>query len=204
MAKQNTLQEVKSRMAEMTQSKLDQLEEIRNKQAEARAKFDAAGNDMKEATERMDLDAYAEARTIKHKAQTALDMYAARYAQIERQEYISEQESDKVIDSLLAYEEQLEEDFKGKASELLKALAAVHAEYMDAVADTEETISLWTSTIHANYNTRGRSHHIDPVTGEVHYRNERPEPVHLIPFLGCQEALQMGDYLKSAAKLIEE
>lgn len=203
MAKHNTLQEVKSRMAEMTQSKLDQLAEIRNKQAEARAKLDTADKAMKDATERMSLDDYASAKEAKHEAQTAIDMYTGRYAQIERQEYISEEESDKIIDSLLAYENHLDEGFKKAAADQLKVLAALYREYTDAVEDTEETISLWTKTIHANYNTRGRSAYKDPVTGEYTYRSEKPIPVHQAQYKGCAEALQMGLYLDQASGLIE-
>ncbi len=204
MAKHNTLQEVKSRMAEMTQSKLDQLTDIRNKQAEARAKLKAADKAMKDATERMSLDDYANAKESRHEAQTALDMYSGRYAQIERQEYISEEESDKVIDSLLAYENQLEGDFKKAAADQLKGLAVLYREYMEAVADTEETISLWTGTIHANYNTRGKSAYKDPVTGIYSCRSDKPVPVHQVQYKGCPEALQMGAYLAQAAELIED
>ena len=204
MSKHNTLQEVKSRMAEMTQSKLDQLAEIRNKQAEARAKLDTADKAMKDATERMSLDDYASAKEAKHEAQTALDMYTGRYAQIERQEYISEEESDKIIDSLLAYENHLDEDFKKTAAEQLKVLAALYREYMDAVADTEETIYLWTETIHANYNSRGGTAYRDPVTGSYTYRSEKPLPVHKTQYKGCAEALQMGTYLEQAADMIKD
>ena len=111
MAKQTVLDEVKNRMKEMQDSKAAQLETIRQKQAEARSQIEAAALAMKQATEEMNVDSYEEAKNRKRKAQTALDMYNGRYEQIKQQEYISEAESDSVVDSLLEYEKQLAEDF---------------------------------------------------------------------------------------------
>ena len=125
MAKQTVLQEVKDRMKELQDSKAAQLAEISQKQDEARSKIEAAALAMKQATEEMNVDRYEEAKHAKSKAQTALDMYNGRYNQIKQQEYISEADSDKVVDSLLAYEGTLAEDFKAAVAEHLKALAGL-------------------------------------------------------------------------------
>lgn len=203
MAKQTVLDEVKNRMKEMQDSKAAQLETIRQKQAEARSQIEAAALAMKQATEEMNVDSYEEAKNRKRKAQTALDMYNGRYEQIKQQEYISEAESDSVVDSLLEYEKTLAEDFKAAAAVHLKKLAELLKDYKAAVQDTESTLTSWQRDIHANYNSRGLSSRVDPLTGQNTYRMERPIPVHSMPYTGCAEAGRMGEYLKKEATLVE-
>ncbi len=199
MAKQNVLQDVKNRMKKMQEDKAAQLEIIRREQEEARTQMEEATQAMKIATEEMNVDAYAEARNAKLKAQNALEVYCGRYEQIKRQEYISEAESDAVVDSLLAYENQLAEDFRRAAAESHRVLAKLYKEYTAAVRDAEATLIAWQKDIHANYNTRGAMTRIDPRTGERTYRSEQPIPVHRMPYTGCVESEQLGDYLKKAA-----
>lgn len=203
MAKQTVLDKVKNRMKEMQDSKAAQLETIRQKQEEARTDREAADLAIKEATEHMNLEAYAEAKDAKRKAQTALDMYNGRYKQIKQQEYISEAESDSVVDSLLEYEKQLAEDFKAAAAVHLKKLAELLKDYKAAVQDTENTLTAWQRDIHANYNTRGAMTRTDPLTGEQTHRSERPIAVHTMPYTGCPEADRMGHYLEKEAQLVE-
>lgn len=204
MAKQTVLQEVKDRMAGMIAEKTAQLDKIRQLQQEARTQIEAAGLAMKKATEQMDVDAYEAAKTAKRKAQTALDMYAGRYKQIEAQEYISEADSDKVVDSLLEYEDRLTEDFKAALVEPLKALAELLENYSEAVKDTEQALVDWQQNIHANYNTRGRAIYTDEFTGERTYRSPSPVPVHVMGYNGCSESHQLREYLKKAKDLLRE
>lgn len=203
MAKQDVLQEVKNRITEMQDNKAAQLLEIRQKQGELHTQIEMASLAMKTATEEMNVDAYAEAKDAKRKAQTALDMFNGRYKQIENQEYVSEQESDKVIDSLLEYEEQLAEDFKAAAAVHLKKLAELLKDYKAAVQDTENTLTAWQRDIHANYNTRGAMTRTDPLTGEQTHRSERPIAVHSMPYRGCAEAERLEQYLGKEAPLVE-
>lgn len=201
MAKQNTLQEVKDRMKKMQDSKAAQLETIRQKQEEARTQIEAAALAMKTATEEMNVDAYAEAKDAKRKAQTALDMFNGRYSQIKQQEYISEAESDSVVDGLLEYEKQLAEDFKAAAAGHLKKLAELLKDYKAAVQDTESTLTAWQRDIHANYSTRGGTMYFDKLTGKYTDRSKTPVPVHSFVYDGCEEAEQLRDYLKKAEEL---
>lgn len=203
MAKQTVLDEVKNRMKEMQDSKAAQLETIRQKQEEARTQIEAAGLAMKQATEEMDVDSYEAAKNQKHKAQTALDMYNGRYNQIKQQEYISEADSDKVVDSLLAYEGTLAEDFKAAVAEHLKALAGLLKDYRDAVADTENTLTSWQQDIHANYSTRGGTQYYDEFTGKYTDRSKTPVPVHRMAYTGCDEAARLSTYLDKEAELVK-
>lgn len=203
MAKQDVLQEVKNRMKEMQDNKATELNAIYQKKAEAQTQKEAADLALKEATESMDLDAYEEAKQAKRKAQTAIDMYSGRYNQIKQQEYISEAESDKVIDSLLVYEEQAAETFKKDLAEQLKQINKIYADYKNTVRETEETIDAWQRDIHANYNSRGASSWVDPETGETTGRSSTPIPVHRLPYTGCTEAAQLGEYLGKVAYLLQ-
>ena len=204
MAKQNTVvQDVKVKMRTLQEDKAAQLDTIRQKQDEARAQIEAAVLSMRQATEALDVRAYEEALADKKKAQTALDMYSGRYEQIAQKDYISEQESDKVIAGLLAYEEDLAAEFKAAAADILRQLAKLHKDYTEAVEETESTLSAWQRYIHANYKTFGRTLRMDPLTGELTDRSKTPTPVHLLRYEGCSEAVITGLYLEKTAGLLD-
>lgn len=203
MSKQNTLEAVNICMREMKEKKAAELTEIQEKQIDASTDLMKATQAMKEATERMDLDAYERAKDAQCRAQTAIDMYSGRYTQISQQEYISEAESDKVIDGLLAYEDQLAEDFKAAVADPLKKLAEMCNAYRAAVAATERTLTEWQQDIHANYNTRGRTSHYDKEANTWTNRSESPVPVHVTPYTGCKEYHIMQEYLDTSVALYE-
>lgn len=195
MAKQTKLQETKERMQQMQEKKAGELNAIYERKAEAQTQKEAAELALKDATERMDLEAYEEAKQALRKAQAAIDMYGGRYDQISKQEYISEAESDKVIDSLLAYEDELAAGFKAAVAEPLKKLDELQKAYVDAVEDVEQTIRAWTSNIHANYRNNGTTY------ADGTNRSPQPVPVRRLPYTGCSEAHQLKDYLDKAAGL---
>ena len=198
MAKQTVVEEVKARMQEMQQKKAGELETVRQKQQEAQTQKEAAELAIREATDSMDLEAYEEAKTAKRKAQTAIDMYSGKYAQISKQEYISEEDSDKVIDSLLAYEDELAAGFKAAVAEPLKKLDELQRAYFDAVDDVEQTIRAWTGNIHANYRSAGT---IYRETGTN--RAPHPVPVRTTPYTGCDEAHRLAQYIKNDKGLLD-
>lgn len=195
MAKQTVVEEVKACMQEMQQKKAGELETVRQRQQEAQTQKEAAELAIREATDSMDLEAYEEAKTAKRKAQTAIDMYSSKYNQIKQQEYISEVESDKVIDSLLAYEDELAAGFKAAVAEPLKKLDELQKAYANAVEDVEQTIKAWTGNIHANYRNNGTTY------TDGTNRSPQPVPVRRIPYTGCSEAHQLKEYLDKAEGL---
>lgn len=184
------LEETKNRMKEMQKTKVAELEEIRQKRSEAKAQKDAAERALKEATEKMDLNAFEEAEKTKNKSEIAISMYEGRYDQLIRQEYITEEESDRVIDSLLAFEEELAADFKKAIAEPLRILKELQQEYTNTITDTESTITEWCEKIHENYSSRGQT--IFAETGTD--RSPQPIPVHRPPYKGCAEALQIKEF----------
>lgn len=203
MATKNITKDVQERIKKLTGDKAAQLAKIYQKQTEARTQIEVAGLAIKEATEVMNLEAYEKAVADKRKAQAALDMYSGRYDQIRKQEYVTEAESDSVIDSLLGYEDTLAEDFKKAIAEPLRKLADLYKEYKAAVVDTENTIRNWERNVHANYSTRGGTKYKNEVTGEWTDRSPSPVPVHRLPYTGCSEATQLGDYLNKVEDLLK-
>lgn len=202
MAKTTTLEAVKSKMKELQEARAAQYETINAMKATYTAQINAAAQAMKQATTELDVDAYDTARQAKRKAQAGLDMYKAREADLANQEIISEQESDKIIDSLLEYEETIAADFRQAITEPIRQLSRLYDEYVSAVKDTESTLTAWQNEIHANYSTRGQTVRIDPFTGERTDRSEQPQPVHRLPYLGCPEAQKLGAYLKKENEVL--
>ena len=197
MPNKNKAQEVQKQIKEMMDKKQGELAQINDKRTEAQTRKEAAEIAIQKATEIMDLEAFEEAKQEKHKAQTAIDMYSGRYKQLAAQEYISEEESDRVIDSLLAYEQELGKDFIADLKEPLNKLRNILTRYFEDIRETEQTIRSWEVNIHANYSTRGQSIRTLP-TGEKTDRMDAPTPVHKQPFTGCTEAHQLENYLNKA------
>ena len=198
MKKQTPLQTVQARIREMQEKKAADLAEIKEKQKEARTQIEVADLAMKEATEALNVEDYETAKANKQKWQTALDMYTDRYTQIQQQELISEADSDKIVDSLLFYEEDLAEDFRRAIFPKLQELKKILWDYKDDVERTEDTLRTWEAEIHANYNTRGVSTFIDPNTGIQTDRSAVPVPIHRVAYNGCKEAEILATYLQKA------
>ena len=200
MAK-TTLEEVKDRMRELKMQRANELETINNKMHEAEAKINTEGQAMQQAIETMDEDAYIKAKQEKQRARLAHEMYKGRFAQIMKQELISEADSDAVIDSLLSYEGQLAADFAQDIAGPVSELSRLHKAYMDEVKAVELTLHAWQQDIHRNYRTFGATMRIDKNTGERTDRSETPTPIHAVPYTGCAKATQLGDYLRKAGTL---
>ncbi len=189
------LQEIKARMAEMIEKKTAELAEVRTKKEEAQAAIEAADADIKAAAAEMNLANYEQAVEARKRAGTMLEMYNAKYDQLRTAEYISEADSDRVINRLLSYERILEKDFNAALAVKLSDLSELLAGYMAEVKDTENTIERWTSEIHANYSTRGGTWFVDEVSGERTDRSIKPVPVHP-PYSGCGAAHRLAGYLE--------
>lgn len=190
----NKTEEVKKQIAEMKEKKAAELEQIRERQTEAQTQKEAAEAAIKEATAEMNLPAFEAAGQEKRKAQAALDMYQGKFKQIQQQEYVTEEQSDKVIADLLEYEEALADEFKQQMQEHIEALERIHREYTTAIRETEETIKTWEREIHANYRSQTATY------ADGTNRSPLPVPVRAIPFIGCAEALKLGDFLEKIAR----
>ena len=197
---QTVRQRIQAQMLNLQAARVAELEEIRQKLAEAREAKEAAELAISDATKKTDLTAFEEASEAAEKASRAVEMYSRRLEQIREREFISEAESDQVINDLLSYEEELEERLKENAAGPLSKLKELVQAYLDEVAATEKTLASWQRDIHPNFHTRGRVSFSDPLTGERSDRAPAPVPVHPMAFLGCEEALYLSNFLKPLLK----
>ncbi len=151
MNSKKTPEIVKEKIKELKDKKKAQLDEIQRKINEESATATAAAAAMDAATDALDVDAYEAAKAAQLRAQTALDMCAARRNKIQAQKMITEKESDVIINSLVEYERKIADEFQATASGLLEKLRSALEEYEKDLADAEGTLGTWTSEIHANY-----------------------------------------------------
>lgn len=202
MAKTNSkdiLQETKDRMQEMIETKAKDMEAIKAKQAEANEKAEAAKEALQAATEAMNLQKYTEAENELKAAQTAASMYGARFQQLAGRAFISEADSDAVIDSLLQYEKDLEAKFRKDIAAPIKQLEELVSAYFAVVADTEATMENWTANIHPNFRSMTTTYEKTGTNRAPH-----PIPVRVTAYYGCQEANQVDIFLKNAQTFKKE
>lgn len=203
MAEKNKtpLQEVKEQIADITKKKASELAKIEANLQESQNKVEEAAAAMQTATEKMDVNSYEKAKDQKRKAQIACEMYQNRKAQLEAPEcFISETDSDRAIDSLLEYEKQLAEDFRGDFAEALQKLEQILANYDKTIQEVENTLAIWVENIHANYRDETKMW-IDKETGQYTNRSNSPVPIRRLPFKGCDEANRLREFIRDAKKV---
>ena len=197
MSKQNIAQEVRGRIKEMTATKKAELEIIENQREAINERLKSANEAVFTSSHNMDIDAFQKAVAERETAQIELDMYNTKFNQIRDQEYITEEESDRVIDSLMEYEKQLSDDFEKDIIPLLKKLSALYEKYTQGINETEEVIWEWTRNIHANYRNP------TALYSDGTNRSSKPLPVRNIPFSGCAAAQRLGRYLNNVKDTFE-
>lgn len=195
MAK-DTVTQIQEKMQDLKEKRRAEVEFITSQLEQAEAEYMAANNEMKEAMEQTDLARYTEAKRAQLDAKNKTEMFSGRLKQIRAKEYLTEAESDEVIDSLLQYEEEIATKYGNKTAEIIATLKNVHKEYRDAVNAAERTISQWTNEIHANYNSRGRGTYTDSFTGETTQRSKTPIPVRVVPYTGSKRSAVIDNFLR--------
>ncbi len=196
----NTLEAVKATMKGFLDKRDADLQTIREGEAEIRSRLDAADEAIRKATEEMDAAAFEAAQEEKARARQLLEMYAERSRQINGMDFLSEGESDGVIDSLLDYETGLTDDFKKTAGALIRKLEKQLLKYIAEITLTENVIREWTSKIHPNYRTRGTTMYTNS-EGKKTDRSPFPVPVHRVEFRGCSEAFVISKFLNELKSL---
>ena len=191
----NIVTVTQERIAELKAHKAGELARITGELEKASQDYEAACKELQNATENTDFKAFGEAKKKQLEAKNKKDMYSQRYDQLKKRELISEEESDKVIDSLLDYEKALAEDYEIKVTKIVEELEAIHTEYRDRVAATENTIKSWTAEVHANYRSNTT---IYKETGTN--RAPYPVPVRNIPYVGCKKSESVDKFIEAAKR----
>lgn len=197
MNTKNIAKEVTERISQLTDDKAVELTNISANRASARKQLDEADSDMKSAIEVTDITAYEKAKIRYQNASNAIEMYSARYQQLQEKEFVSEAESNRVIDSLLSYEDELKEEYSKAMEKPLKAMKKLHDEYYARIAEAETAIIRWTHEIHANYRNEGT------VYADGSNRSKVPVPVRRAPFNGCTMAQMTKSYLRKVKSLCD-
>lgn len=197
MAKQNAVEQTQARIKELIENKTAELLKIQGKVQEARTQKEAADLAMREATESMNLVAYEKAKEEKKAANTAIEMYTARYKMLEEKDFVTEADSDATIAAILAYEEEMAASFDASIIEPLKTLEKLLTAYKEEVKEAERTITEWTSTIHANYISKGTTY------ADGTHRSPKPVPVHSTGYEGSAASIRLKHALEQLEEFME-
>lgn len=196
-------EQTEKRINEMQEKKQRELTEAGTRLEEAQQKSEKAAAAAKKAAADMDIKAYTAAKAAQSEAQTEIAMYTDKRTQIAEQEYVTEAESDKTIDSLLDYEKELSAAFEQDIAGPLAELKRIQSAYQTEIAETEAVIYRWSAEIRENHNSRGCASYVDPTTGERSCRSPQPIPVHAVPYPGCNASVVIGGLLEDGGKLAE-
>lgn len=151
MKTKTTVESIRERIAELKSGREKELAEIQLKRDEESQNLAAAKKAMEDATDATDLQAYERAKAEKNRAESALEMYSAKYSKVQKLDFITEEESDKVIDSLRASDAEITRAFLTDLYAALNGVEALIKKYERDKEDVRNTTSTWTREIHANY-----------------------------------------------------
>ena len=189
--------EVRERINSMMNKKKSDLKTINEKLKELETEKQAAESELKQATENMDLSAFETAKKKIHITSTASEMYQKRYDQISKQEYVTEEESDQVIKSIMKYESDISEEFENAIQKPLKIIKDLQEEYTANIAKAENTIQTWTQNIHANYK------HPSTIYADGTNRSDKPVPVRVGVYRGSDVAQVIEQLVKPGGRLFD-
>ena len=194
----NERERVTSKINDLVDAKNSQLADISARLDELHAEMDAAETSMAAAASVLNEDAFASAEATLKKVKTKIEMYNSRRKQIAAQEYVSEEESEATIDSLLDYEKKLAAEFEKSITPHISALETILSDYVEEVQKTENTLIRWTSAIRDTYmNRNGGTRTVD---GKPTKRFDTPQRIRLTPYIGCKASGALGTLLDAVKR----
>ena len=188
MEKENIAKQTKKRILEMIETRTKELTENEIKISKAKDEASAADAELTDAIKNANEKDFESAKAKKAHADLIIDMLSKRNSFIASQDFIAESESDQVIDSLLNYENELSNEFINDISVLVNKLNALLIDYRSDILEAEQTISAWTSQIHANYRR---------LSSPFKERTKEAQPVRVTQFYGNEESRILSSFLES-------
>lgn len=179
----NKAKEIEERIKSLQENKAKSLFEIKVQVEELKKTISAAAAAMAAATEKLDSDAYGKAKAEKIAAETKLEMYSDRLKQYETSEFVTVEESEKVLDSLVNYGKDLITAYENNIKDLLIELNSLTEGYNKAVEELTSVACRWTREIRPKYDQcNGNSKRRHPVDIRVElpgnpYRYDGPAPI---------------------------
>lgn len=155
--------------------------EIRDKIAILETEIIKTEEQKEKAMENTDIKLYeSKTKEIEH-LQMELEMFKSRYLMLSENRKITETESDSVIDSIIAYEQEKEIKYYEDIMQALETVKSIHEEYTKEVKEAEDTIRDWTMYVHPNYRSFNRTLYRNGT-----HRSDTPIPVRSIPYTGSK------------------
>ncbi len=151
MKTKDTVEEVNEQIAKLKSNREHELAEIQKHIDEESRSLMEATKAMNAATDMTDLEAYECAKAEKTRAETALEMYSARYSKLQKLEFISEEESDAIIASLRSRDSELTLEFQSDLDAALETVKDLLKSYERKKNELNSTVQTWTRDIHHNY-----------------------------------------------------
>ena len=145
--KRNTLDEVQEKLRKLTAERAAELEKVEAKRKEAEKDLLTALSDVEAAAEKTDFTVYEKAKERERKAQQVVEMFSERCSQLKKQEYMSKEERDAVLRSLIKYDQQITIDFRNDVRTALNSVAAIAGEYFREGERTRNLYRDWSKAI---------------------------------------------------------
>lgn len=153
MAKNNidTVAKVRAQIDKYISDNEREIGEIDQHIASARTDKEKAEAALKAAIETTNQDDFTRAKAQIAAADNAIEMFTARREQLANKEFLSESESDAVIDSLLEYKDARDKEFIDAIAAQIATLDSLVSGYNGAYKEMVGVIRDWEHRIHANY-----------------------------------------------------
>lgn len=153
MAKNNidTVAKVRAQIDKYISDNEREIGEIDQHIASARTDKEKAEAALKAAIETTNQDDFARAKAQIAAADNAIEMFTARREQLANKEFLSESESDAVIDSLLEYKDARDKEFIDAIDAQIATLDSLVSGYNSAYKEMVSVIRDWEHRIHCNY-----------------------------------------------------
>lgn len=177
------------KMLEEKQSSLSVIQDLLKAEYEKEAEVK---KEILNAQANMDFELYHELKARLAEIREKIELLNSRQNQLASAKLITEEESDRVIDSLLQYEAELANAYEKAIIGEIKLIRTTHDLYRSSVNEAEKAIATWTSNIHPNYRSSSTRYH------NGSNRADRPVAVHPVAYLGSPLSHIIDSLLKKA------
>ena len=187
----NTAAEVRKRIEEMLEEQTRQMDVIQERiEAERKAEAEARTT-IEQAVADLDFDRNHEAKRALEQAIERRELLSKRVEMLRSRKLVTEEESDRVIDSLLQYEKDLAAEYVAGLSKILSQLEEITNNYDADVKEAEGVILKWTQQVFPNYRSETAMYQ-----GGTTNRAPYPVAVHTTAYLGCDESIITKEFVK--------
>ncbi len=190
------LTRIRKYMQKLREDRDQEIQTVKQSLRDAEAGIRDAETRKDQASRVTDLSAYQEAEKDLEAARTKRSMYSERLHQLQDLDFVTDQESEETIKSILAYEQTIGTQIDERIREHVESLDHLLQGYENEIQDAEGTIKDWTSTIHPNFISEGT---IYAETG-THYSKD-PVPVRRTPYEGTEKAKAARRFIRVIREL---